>query len=120
MMPLPPKAYRRKTDKIDTGRILREFLNGSLPVAFQPSGELRQIRRLVATRESLISRRTALPNWINRYLAHETWKSRKGLWSARGMRNLKRFSASAGATLSYLHRRSVGFELRISPSSNHG
>ena len=31
-MPLPPKAYRRKSDKIDTGRILREFLNGSLPV----------------------------------------------------------------------------------------
>src|SRR5664280_1624210 len=27
-MPLPPKAYRRKTDKIDTGRMLREFLNG--------------------------------------------------------------------------------------------
>ena len=64
-MPLPPKAYRRETDKIDTGRILREFLNGSLPVAFQPSDELRQIRRLVATRESLVSRRTALRNWIN-------------------------------------------------------
>ncbi len=93
-MPLPPKAYRRKTDKIDTGRILREFLNGSLPVAFQPSVELRQIRRLVATRESLVSRRTALRNWINRYLAHETWRSREGLWSARGMRNLKRFAAS--------------------------
>lgn len=30
-MPLPPKAHRRKSDKIDTGRILREFLNGSLP-----------------------------------------------------------------------------------------
>jgi len=93
-MPLPPKAYRRKTDKIDTGRILREFLNGSLPVAFQPSVELRQIRRLVATRESLVSRRTALRNWINRYLAHETWRSRAGLWSAKGMRSLKRFAAS--------------------------
>ena len=93
-MPLPPKAYRRKTDKIDTGRILREFLNGSLPMAFQPSDELRQIRRLVATRESLVSRRTALRNWINRYLAHETWRSRAGLWSAKGMRSLKRFAAS--------------------------
>jgi transposase len=93
-MPLPPKAYRRKTDKIDTGRILREFLNGSLPMAFQPSDELRQIRRLVATRESLVSRRTALRNWINRYLAHETWRSRAGLWTAKGMRSLKRFAAS--------------------------
>ena len=93
-MPLPPKAYRRKTDKVDTARILREFLNGSLPTAFQPSHKLRQIRRLVATRESLVSRRTALRNWINRYLAHETWRSREGLWSARGMRCLKRFAAS--------------------------
>jgi len=94
-MPLPPKAYRRKTDKVDTKRILREFLNGSLPVAFQPSAKLRQIRRLVAARESLVSRRTALRNWINRYLAHETWRSREGLWSARGIRGLKRFAASA-------------------------
>ena len=94
-MPLPPKAYRRKTDKIDTARILREFLNGSLPVAFQPSGKLREVRRLVAVRESLVSRRTALRNWINRYMAHETWRSREGLWSARGMRCLKRFAASA-------------------------
>ena len=94
-MPLPPKAYRRKTDKIDTGRILREFLNGSLPTAFQPSGKLRQIRRLVATRESLVSRRTALRNWINRYLAHETWRTRQGMWSAKGIRSLKRFAASA-------------------------
>jgi hypothetical protein len=30
-IPLPPKAYRRKSDKIDTGRLLREELNGSLP-----------------------------------------------------------------------------------------
>ena len=27
-MPLPPKARRRKTDKIDTARIQREYLNG--------------------------------------------------------------------------------------------
>ena len=29
-MPLPPKARRRKTDKIDTGRMLREYLHGDL------------------------------------------------------------------------------------------
>jgi len=94
-MPLPPKAYRRKTDKIDTGRILREFLNGSLPVAFQPPAWLRRVRRVVSARESLVSRRTALRNWISRYLAHETWAPRKGLWSAKGMRWLKRLAAEA-------------------------
>ncbi len=94
-MPLPPKAYRRKTDKIDTGRILREFLNGSLPTAFQPPAPLRRVRRVVAARESLVSRRTAVRNWINRYLAHETWVSRTGLWSAKGMCQLKSFAAVA-------------------------
>ena len=87
-MPLPPKAYRRKTDKIDTGRMLREYLNGSLPQAFQPSVSVRRIRRLVALRENLVSRRTALRNWMNRYLAHETWDERTGLWSKQGMRRL--------------------------------
>ena len=36
-----------------------------------------------------MSRRTALRNWINRYLAHETWADRSGLWSAKGLRRLK-------------------------------
>ena len=93
-MPLPPKAYRRKTDKIDTGRILREYLNGSLPYAYQPTLSVRRIRRLVAVREDLVSRRTALRNWIGRYLAHETWEARTGLWSNIGMRRLRKLAAS--------------------------
>lgn len=93
-MPLPPKAYRRKTDKIDTGRMLREYLNGSLPYAYQPSLSLRRVRRLVAIRENMVSRRTALRNWIGRYLAHETWETRTGLWSNIGMRRLKKIAIS--------------------------
>jgi transposase len=91
-MPLPPKAYRRKTDKIDTGRILRECLNGSLPLAHQPTSPLRALRRLVAARENLVARRTAVRNWIDRYLAHETWHQRTGLWSNKGMQTLRRFA----------------------------
>ena len=93
-MPLPPKARRRKTDKIDTKRILREFLTGTLPLAFQPRRPLREVRRVVGVRESLVSRRTAVRNWISRYLAHETWLSRSGLWSGKGMRALRTFAAS--------------------------
>jgi len=88
-MPQSPKAYRRKTDKIDTARILREYLSGTLPLSFQPTEPLRAIRRLVALRESLVARRTALRNWMDRTLAHETWRSRSGLWSAKGMYRLK-------------------------------
>ena len=67
-MPLPPKARRKKTDKIDTKRLLREVLTGTLPLAFQPPLPLRELRRLVSLRESLVSRRTALRNWLDRYL----------------------------------------------------
>lgn len=88
-MPLPPKGRRRKTDKIDTGRIQRERLNGSLPLADQPGASWRQLRRVVGLHANLTRRRTALRNWINRYLAHESWAERSGLWSSKGQARLK-------------------------------
>ena len=88
-MPLPPKGRRRKTDKIDTARIQREYLNGSLPLAYQPPAQWRELRRLVAYREGLVKRQTAVRNWINRYLAHETWFDRTGLWSPKGQTRLR-------------------------------
>lgn len=88
-MPVPPKGRRRKTDKVDTARLQREFLAGTLPLAHQPPAWWRQLRRLVAMRENLVRRGTALRNWINRYLAHETWEDRAGLWSAKGLRRLR-------------------------------
>lgn len=92
-MPRPPKGHRRKTDKVDTARLQREYGNGNLPLAHQPPAWWRQVRRVVACRENLVSRRTALRNWINRYLAHETWADRTGLWSAKGLRRLKALAA---------------------------
>lgn len=89
-MPLPPKARRRKTDQVDTARLQREYLNGSLPLAHQPPAWWRQVRRLVAYRENLVARRTSVRNWLNRYLAHETWEDRVGLWSAKGRVRLQR------------------------------
>lgn len=85
-MPLPPKARRRKTDTIDTARLQREYLNGQLPRAHQPSPEWRQLRRVVALRVNLVRRRTAVSNWIDRYLAHETWLDPRcrGVLSRRG------------------------------------
>ena len=87
-MPLPPKARRRKTDKIDTGRMLREYLHGSLPTSFQPSAWWRQVRRLVDCRQDLVERQTAIKNWITSLLHHETWYDRKNLWSGKGLGRL--------------------------------
>lgn len=87
-LPRLPKGHRRKTDKIDTARLQRAYRTGELPLAHQPPAWWRQVRRVVAWRENLVSRRTAVRNWINRYLAHETWTDRVGLWSKRGRRRL--------------------------------
>jgi transposase len=94
-MPLPPKAKRRKTDKVDTARLQREYLNGELPTAHQPSPKWRQVRRLVALRENLTNRRTALSNWIDRYLAHETWAPRQRLTTAVNREFLRRLKLPA-------------------------
>jgi len=89
-MPRPPKARRRKTDKVDTARMQREYLASTLPLAHQPDASWRQLRRLVGYREGLVGRRTAVRNWIGRYLAHETWFDRTGLWSPKGQARLRK------------------------------
>jgi len=96
-MPLPPKGRRKKTDKVDTARLQREYLNGELPLAHQPPVWWRQVRRVVVCRENLVNRRTALRNGINRYLAHETWEDRVGLWSVKGRRRLRSIVAKLPA-----------------------
>ena len=68
----------------------REHLNGTLPLAYQPQAKWRQLRRRVSFRERLVARRTSLRNWINRYLAHETWFNLTGLWSSEGQRRLEK------------------------------
>lgn len=107
-MPRPPKAHRKKTDKVDTARLQREFLAGNLPLAHQPPAAVRQLRRLVAWRENLVSRRTALRNWVNRYLAHETWEDRRGLWSAAGQKRLRALLAGGPATDALVLRGKLG------------
>ena len=93
-MPLPPKAYRRKSDKIDTGRLLREYLNGSLPQSYQPTMWWREVRRIVDSRQDIVERQTAVKNWISHFLHHETWKKRDRLWTQKGMRYLRRIKLS--------------------------
>ena len=98
-MPLPPKAKRRKTDKVDTGRLLREYLQGSLPQSFQPSRWWREVRRVVDCRQDLVERQTAIRNWVGSLLHHETWEDRGNLWSLKGQRRLAAMKLSASDRL---------------------
>lgn len=87
-MPLPPKGRRKKTDTIDTGRLLREYQSGRLPRSFTPERWWREVRRLVDFRQDLVERSTALKNQITSLLSHETWAVRENLWSGKGLRRL--------------------------------
>src|SRR5207245_7214161 len=107
-LPLPPKARRRKTDKLDTARLQREYRDGTLPLAHQPPPWWRQVRRLVGLRENLVSRRTALRNWLNRYLAHETWESRANLWSSEGQARLRQWAVTLPAWDAGILERKLG------------
>jgi transposase len=98
-MPLPPKAHRKKTDKVDTGRLMREYLNGSLPTSFQPDPDWRRLRRLTGLREDLVRRQTAVRNWINRYIAHETWAPAPRLNSVRGLGLMRRLAVAGSDAL---------------------
>ena len=95
-MPLPPKGKRRKTDKIDTGRLLREYQHGSLPQSFQPSSWWREVRRVVDYRQDLVERQTAIKNWLVSFLHHETWEDRENLWTAKGLKRLRAMKCSPG------------------------
>jgi len=95
-MPLPPKARRKKTDSIDTGRLLREYLAGKLPQSFTPDRWWREVRRLVDFRQDLVERATALKNQISSLLSHETWTQRENLWSGPGLRRLAAAELSPG------------------------
>jgi transposase len=93
-MPLPPKGKRRKTDKIDTARMMREYLHGALPRSFQPSAWWREVRRVVDCRQDLVERQTAIKNWLASFLHHETWEARENLWSGVGQRRLSAMKLS--------------------------
>jgi len=93
-MPQSPKGRRRKSDKIDTGRLLNEYLKGDLPRSFQPAVWWRQVRRLVDSRQDLVERQTAIKNWITSLLHHETWEDRTNLWTNKGRLRLAKMAFS--------------------------
>lgn len=55
---------KRKTDRDDAHKLVRMFILGELPTVHMPPREVREHRALVAFRQRLIERRTAMRNHI--------------------------------------------------------
>ena len=92
-MPLPPKAYRRKSDKIDTGQDAAGVPQRFAAAVVSADGWWREVRRLVDSRQDLVERQTAVKNWITHFLHHETWADREGLWTQKGLKRLRALEA---------------------------
>jgi len=90
-LPLPPKARRRKTDKLDTVRLLREYMHGELLTSFRPGRWCREVRHVPMLREDLVQRQMKSKNYMNSNLARETWHERAKLWSKKGMNPLRQW-----------------------------
>jgi hypothetical protein len=75
-----PKGHRNKTDRTDTARMLREYRNGSLPQAHQPSPWWRQMRRLVGMGENLAVRYgRCIAVWGNQSLRVNVYATSEGV-----------------------------------------
>lgn len=101
-MPKAAAARRKKSDQLDTRRLLQWYCREELIEAYQPDELMRRHRRLARLREDLSRRRTQLSNTINRFLAHETWLERPNLNTRIGRRRVGRMCTQLHADDAWL------------------
>jgi transposase len=86
------KKVKRKTDKDDAHKLARMALNDELPTVHMPSPSVRQRRRLILHRRSLVARRTQCKNAIRSIFSqqgrtHELPRGTKA-WTQAGIEQL--------------------------------
>lgn len=84
---------KRKTDKDDALKLAKMALLDQLPVVHMPSGEMRQRRRLVLHRRTLVQRRTQIKNSIRSIFSQQGLTQLlprgKKAWSKAGVQQLR-------------------------------
>ena len=88
-MPLPPKARSARRTRPTPPASSASISTAACRWHTNPRPGGVKCVAWSAFRENLVARRTALRNWINRYLAHETWFDRTGLWTISGQKRLQ-------------------------------
>ena len=86
------KKVKRKTDKDDALKLAKMALNGDLPTVHMPAPAVRQKRRLILHRRSLVARRTQVKNTIRSIFnqqgrSHELPRGTKA-WTQQGLAQL--------------------------------
>lgn len=89
---------KRKTDRDDALKLARLALLGQLPTVHVPSPEMRQRRRLVHHRHSLVRRRTRTKNQVRSIFAQQglPLPPRGKAWTRAGVEALKKQSRPLG------------------------
>ena len=81
------RNVKSKTDRKDAYKLIRLSLMGQLPQVYMPSPGVRQWRSLIAYRQKLIDRRTAIKNGIRSILERQgiAMSSGHAAWTVRGL-----------------------------------
>ena len=75
---------KRKSDRVDAGKLAKLLFIGEVPEAYVPSINVRNWRRLIEYRRRLIDKRTRCKNAIRALLRSHGVRAPKSLWSRRG------------------------------------
>jgi transposase len=76
---------KRKNDRVDADKLAKLLYLGEVPAAYVPAAEVREWRRMIEYRQSLVRERTRQKNQIRALLRAHGATPPKGLWTKKGM-----------------------------------
>jgi len=86
------QVRKQKNDRRDAEHILKLMLEGTFPKIWAPTPENRDLRQLILHRHRLVGMRTRVMNQLQAVAMNEGIRRKKGLWSAKGRRQLESLS----------------------------
>lgn len=92
------KSVKRKSDKDDALKLARLSVMGQLPTVHVPAPKVREWRELIAYRQSLVARLTAVKNSVRALLTRRAmeWPSGAAGWSKTALAELTSLSEGEG------------------------
>ena len=90
------QTRKQKHDRRDAEHILNLLLRGDFPKIWLPSAEERDVRVLLEHRHQLVELRTRAQNGLQAIALSYGLRRRRGLWSERGQKELKKLPLREG------------------------
>jgi transposase len=89
---------QQKTDRRDSGHILKLLIEGRFPRIWTPSGEMRDHRQLLVHRHKLVQLRTRVKNELQHLALNQGMQRKRKLWTVEGRGRLEALSLERWAS----------------------